>query len=175
MRVGNQLRASRASPCGAGVRSLSQCYFNHVPDKLFWTFWPMFARFWKLFSLFSPCLHRDAKRWLSQGQLYLGFFGIFNEEFSENWLERLALTASPAGYSPLQLTFSLFIQFHPPRVYHINQHSFHLFFPLPPRLCQGLKWSVPSQRIRENNAIRELMDDVYKRTTSNESQKWDLE
>lgn len=114
VRVGNQLRASRASPCGAGVRSLSQCYFNHVPDKLFWTFWPMFVRFWKLFSLFSPCLHRDAKRWLSQGQLYLGFFGIFNEEFSENWLERLALTPSPAGYSPLQLTFSLFIQFPPP-------------------------------------------------------------
>lgn len=111
---GNQLGASRASPCGAGVRSLSQCYFNHVPDKLFWTFWPMFARFWKLFSLFSPCLHPDAKRWLSQGQLYLGFFGIFNEEFSENWLERLALTASPAGYSPLQLTFSLFIQFPSP-------------------------------------------------------------
>lgn len=58
---GNQLGASRASPCGAGVRSLSQCYFNHVPDKHFWTFWPMFGQFGSCFPCFLPASTRTPK------------------------------------------------------------------------------------------------------------------
>lgn len=145
------------------------------PISFFGLFGLCLRGFGSCFPCFLPASTGTPKGGCLKVNYIWAFLGYLMRNLAKIGSNAWPLTASPAGYSPLQLTFSLFIQFHPPRVYHINQHSFHLFFPLPPRLCQGLKWSVPSQRIRENNAIRELMDDVYKRTTSNESQKWDLE
>lgn len=150
-------------PRGARVRSVPQCYFDRVPDKLIWTCWPMFGYFGRLFFLDRSI--RTPKGVL-RTKLYLGFLGLYLE-FGGN----LAPKSGPHRQSRRLLAARIELLFYPflfsfrlTYITSISTRSDPIYTSIctfPCRCgCARVRWAVSGRRIRENNAIRELMDDV---------------